>query len=109
MERIKEAYEPTEEFIEMMKNKTWSEFQEEYKNYDEKGEFIGDMKKLRNDYHNRMKKTNLLIYFMDHKNDELFFEIEYLREELKKKIPKKDNIKVLLQELNDDCVLGCVS
>lgn len=94
MEYIKQEYEIPKEFMERMEKMTFKTFECDYN-----AEENFDKKKLRNDYQNRMKKTNILIYYMDHLNTEYHFDKEYLKEELKKKVPKKDNIKFLIEEI----------
>ena len=60
MESIFNEYEPSDEFIVKMGKMSLSDFSADY------CMDIEDKKSIRNNYDNRMRKRNLIFYYMDH-------------------------------------------
>ena len=103
MELIREEYytgEKFEEFKRKFEKISFSDFSEDYGNED------CDQKKLRNDYQNRLKKTNLMIYFMDYENADQSVEISNLNlkiTKLEQKIKEleEDEIEEIKFDINE--------
>jgi uncharacterized protein YbcC (UPF0753/DUF2309 family) len=98
MEYIKEEYKPTEKFIEKMKNLSWKDYRQDF----ECDETCKNEKKLRNDYHNRMKPTNLMIYFMDWWNADQSVDIQNLKLKIIKLEQEVKDLNAEIQEYLDD-------
>ena len=101
MEYIKEDYNPTETFTKKMKEMSWKHFRDDYWDEETCGNERG-LKKLRNDYHNRMKKTNLMIYFMDWWNADQSVEISNLKLQIIKLEQEVKDLNTEIQEYLDE-------